>query len=332
MPPYRWDRIAAKSYDLILERLNYAAHFYDLFRIDHAVGMFRIWTIPVSEPLENGGRNGVFRPEEEGRWEAHGRELLSVMAAHTTMLPCAEDLGTVPECSPRTLHEFGIPGLDVQRWMKEEQADFTFQSPERYRTNSISLLSTHDMMPFAGWWEYEAGTVDEALFDRKCGEAGILFTQVRDRLFDLERSSHGRLRWKDEITSPRILADVLGRRETEIGFLILLYRESYGEKNKFWSYTGFTGTPEEKFFPLLARRALERTAGAASIFSIQGITDWLALGDSLSAQDPAFFRINTPGIISEANWSCVLPLSLEEIRKLPLTGEIREINRRAGRV
>jgi 4-alpha-glucanotransferase len=293
--------------------------------------VFRIWTVPLSEPLENGGRNGTFRPAEERRWEAHGRELLSVVAGRTTMLPCAEDLGTVPECSFRALHEFGIPGLDVQRWMKDGLADFMFQAPDRYRVNSVSVLSTHDMMPFAGWWEHEAGTVDKLLFKRQCEKAGILFARVRDRLFDLERSSDGRLRWKNDITSPRVLAGVLGRREEEIGFLILLYLESYGEKNKFWSYAGFTGVPEEKFFPLLARRALERSAGAASIFSVQLITDWLSLGDSLSAQDPAFFRINTPGITSGLNWSCVLPLSLEEIGTLPLTGEICEINRRAGR-
>ncbi|MEZ4689687.1 MAG: 4-alpha-glucanotransferase [Ignavibacteria bacterium] len=77
-----------------------------MFRIDHFVGLFRIWTIDKNEPEENAGYIGKFDPEEEYYWEGHGRKILEEMNDSSDMLPCAEDLGTVPECSDKVLKEF----------------------------------------------------------------------------------------------------------------------------------------------------------------------------------------------------------------------------------
>ena len=45
----------------------------------------------------------------------------------------------------------------------------------------------------------EAGTVDEDLFYRKCVERGINLPKARPKLFDVELSRHGRLRWLNTI-------------------------------------------------------------------------------------------------------------------------------------
>ena len=193
-PPCDWQNMANKSYCYLMERLKYAEGFYDFLRLDHAVGLFRLWTVPFSEPLETAGLNGVFDPSDERQWEEEGRKLLSVMIQNTNMLVCAEDLGTVPECSYRVLDEFAIPGMDVQRWMRDSKNDYAFLAPPEYRRNSIATLSTHDMASFNAWWEYEAGTVYEPLFQRKCEAKEIKFEEVKPKLFDLVKSSHDRLR------------------------------------------------------------------------------------------------------------------------------------------
>ena len=331
MAPNRWDRLSTRSYDLVVERLRYAEHFYDLFRIDHAVGAFRIWTIPLAEPLEHKGRNGFFYPPQEELWEAHGRALLSVMTSSTQMLPCAEDLGTVPACSWRVLEEFGIPGMDVQRWMKDSGQDYVFRSPDCYRKNSIAVISTHDLSPLRGWWEHEAGTVDEALFRRYCEELAIPFELVREQLFDLTRSRQGRLRWRKEIATTGDLVRILGRQPNEVGSLVYLYQSSYDEKNKFWRSVGFTGECEEACPLALVRRALEKVSEARSIFSVQLLADWLALDPSLAGENSEHFRINVPGQISRDNWSRVLPFSLEEMAHLGINHQIQQINSKTGR-
>ncbi len=328
-PPCNWEAISANDFDYVHERLKYAENFYDLLRIDHVVGLFRLWSIPITEPLERGGLNGFFDPCDESSWEEQGRKLLAVFLK-SKMLACAEDLGTVPECSYRTLAEFGIPGIDVQRWIRDLNQPTTFKSEQEYRKNSIAMVSTHDMASFNGWWDYEAGTVYEPLFKRQCEEKGIHFESVKLLLFDLNRSKYERLRWRDDVREPRMIAERLGRPEHEIEDLIDDYLLSYHEKQKFWNYLGLNKPFEEESSPHLLKAALEKVSHSTSIFSIQLLQDWLAL-DDLFKEDPWEVRINFPGTVSEKNWSIVMPVSLEEMKKLSMNKEIKKINRVAGR-
>ena len=330
-PPCEWLEIEKDSFRYLIEKLKYAQNFYDLIRIDHAVGFFRLWSIPVSEPLENGGLNGFFDPADERWWEGQGRKLITVMIQNSEMLACAEDLGTVPESSFRVLGEFAIPGMDVQRWMRDPQNHYGFKSPQEYRENSIATLSTHDMASFNAWWEYEAGTVYGPLFERKCQSCGIMFEEIKPKLFDLNRSAHERLRWKEEITDTKMLAQIVNRQETEIAEIIDLYQFSYDEKKKFWNYLGFSGAFQEKSSPILVKVAFKQIHSAASIFSIQLLQDWLALGDIFKG-DSWEARINFPGIISDKNWSLFAPVSLEEMNSLAINTEIKAINKNAGRI
>ena len=173
MPTYDWDKIAGDGYKYFKEKLGYAGNYYDILRIDHVVGLFRIWSIPYSDSIENEGMNGSFDPADEKIWGDHGREILSVISENTDMLLCAEDLGVIPKACPEMLKEFGIPGNEVQRWVKDWSVTHDFLAPGKYRAISVAMLSTHDTTNWAAWWENEAGTVDEALFIRKCRERGI---------------------------------------------------------------------------------------------------------------------------------------------------------------
>lgn len=329
MPPYHWENIAAHQYDYLIEKLNYAENFYDLFRIDHVVGVFRLWTIASNEPSEHGGSVGMFDPQDENLWEEHGRRLLSVMIEKTKMLICGEDLGTVPSCSYKVLEELRIPGMDVQRWNRHWSKSYDFKKPQEYRENSIAVISTHDMSLLSAWWEYEAGTVDEVFFQGKCAMKSISFDQVKDRLFDLGKSRYGRLRWKLDIESPAKLAAIIGQPEKEIVELIDSYRSSYDEREKFWNDIGFSGVPEEKSSPLFIWKALETANRAASIFSVQLLQDWLSLGEFFP--NPWESRVNFPGTMNDRNWTIVMPLSLEEMMRLPLNKEISRMNRRTNR-
>ncbi len=332
MPPYDWPKIEAAGYDYLVRKVRYAENFYDLFRIDHVVGTFRLWTIRRDEPSENHGLNGRFDPEDPALWEEHGRKILSVMIRNSDMLPCAEDLGVVPECSNRVLENFGVPGMDVQRWTRDWGATYDFKDPAAYRVNSAAVISNHDMTSFAGWWRFEAGTVDGELFQRKCAEHGVDFAAAREKIFDAARSAHGRLRWKSEIHLVRDLAAAVGKPEHEIHGLAALHRESRDEKEKFCRYLGLPeGEYEGKEFSKLIRGALEKVCSAASVFSIQLMQDLLLL-ENTAAEDPWNFRINFPGTTGPQNWTLAMPLSMEQMTQLPINGKILEIHRSAGRI
>ncbi len=148
-PTYRWAVIRDDDYSWWRSRLLISAKYFDLYRIDHVVGFFRIWTIGIND---RNGRNGWFDPADESLWGEHGRTILSVMLDATDMLPLAEDLGTIPDICRTTLRDMGICGLKVQRWEKYWKTDSRFIRPLDYDPISVATLSTHDCDIVADWW------------------------------------------------------------------------------------------------------------------------------------------------------------------------------------
>jgi 4-alpha-glucanotransferase len=331
MPAYQWETIARHGYDYPVAKVKYAENFYDFFRIDHVVGVFRLWTIHIHEPLEHEGQCGKFDPADENVWEEHGRKILRAWIENTRMIPCAEDLGTVPACSYRVLEEFGIPGINVQRWTKNWGGDASFTPPGSYRKNSIAVISTHDSSSFKGWWEFEAGTVDEIIFRRLCEAHSIPFDWCREQLFDLKQSHHGRLRWRKDLTDKDAVLAALHRQEWEASKILDSYRVSYNEKKKFWEFAGMQGRCGEKSTPRLIERALEKVLATSAVFSIQLLQDWVSL-DAGFQQDPWEFRINFPGTMNDRNWSVVMPFSLEQLNFMEVNDTILKLNQKSGRI
>ncbi len=331
MPTYDWARIAADDYKYLKEKLKYAENFYDILRIDHVVGLFRIWSISYNEPLENQGLNGFFDPVDESKWLGQGKHILSLIQASTKMSLCAEDLGIIPKVCTDTLKELGIPGNDVQRWVKDWNVLHDFLEPAEYRALSVAMLSTHDTTNWPAWWENEAGTIDEDLFLRKCKDRKIDYDSVKGLLFDKARSCHGRLRWLDSIDSQEKLVSSLGKNRGEVGDFIDLYLNSYQEKEKLWKHLGLKGKMREKSDAEIVKAVLKITLNSNARLCINTIVDYLYLTDVFKG-DPYQYRINFPGTISNKNWSLTIPISLEELLKHKVTKEIRSMISDSGRI
>ncbi|MDD5775050.1 MAG: 4-alpha-glucanotransferase [Candidatus Omnitrophica bacterium] len=329
-PTYEWDAIFSDAGTYLAEKLAYAQNFYDILRIDHVVGLFRIWAIPFNDPEENKGLNGAYDPRDELQWEAHGKRILSFMLSHTSMLLCAEDLGTIPPVCTKTLLEYNIPGNDVQRWIKDWKVKHDFLPPDEYRPLAVSMLSTHDTTNWAAWWENEAGTIDEGLFDRTCAGRGIDAAAMKKALFDPELSMHGRLRWLTAVDSVDTLLSVLGRSREESWQFIDLYENSYMEKEKLWKQMAMKGAMKEKASRPLINEVMRTNLQTASVFSVNLITDILYLFGAIGG-DPYENRLNTPGTVGPANWSLIMPLSIEEMQDEKYTSILRKMIKASGR-
>jgi len=333
MPPYNRVEIEKDNFKYFNDKLKYAENFYDMFRIDHFVGFFRVWTIKESEPLETGGLNGKYSPMDESLWEDTGRKLLDSMVAESNLLPCAEDLGTVPECSGRVLWEYGVPGMDVQRWIKNMN---DFIPKEKFRWLSLSTVSTHDSSSLVEWWYNEAGTIDGLLFERLLKEKGFddeRIMQVKNRLFDLENSYYNRLLWKPDIISKEIFIEVIGLQFEQCWDLVVLYNESFGEKDKFLKRIFEKHEQAERYLPEgkvttgFIKRILEFVCSTDSIFSVQLLQEYLSLDESfLRKIEEKSFRINFPGVVNDENWTAVLPIVLDKMCTLNINTEIKEMN------
>jgi 4-alpha-glucanotransferase len=330
MPPYNWDKIESDNYRYIKERLRFAENFYNMYRIDHFVGLFRIWTFESD-------KGGEFDPPEKKNWENHGKKIINAMLDGSSMLPCAEDLGTVPYCSYKTLKQYGIPGIDFQRFIKK--GDYEFALPREYRKNSSAVISTHDSSFFPLWWKYEAGTTDKALFEYLCRSKDIkgnALRNVKQKLFDKKNSNRGRLFWKKKIRNTKNLLRILNIGKTRGEEIIKMYKESYGEKEKFMKYLYGRATNTRPPSPSLQLKCIEKANESDSIFSIQLIQEYLFLSKSIFPKIFKWnYRINSPGTMNQNNWSIRLPLSMEKLLNSfegsEITKLIKRINTKTNR-
>lgn len=110
----------------------------------------------------------------EAMWEKRGKAILKELQAASDMLVCAEDLGAVPDCVPKTLEELGILGLKINRWTKrwkEEGKPYIPVSEYPYRT--VTAPSVHDTSTLASYWEEEADDSERRAFLASIGVTGV---------------------------------------------------------------------------------------------------------------------------------------------------------------
>jgi len=97
------------------------------------------------------------RKRAEKSWAVQGMKLLSILVQSSSMLPCAEDLGAVPYCVPKTLAKLKILGLRVTRWVREWDKNGQPYVPfENYPVLSVCTTAVHDCSTLRQWWETEA--------------------------------------------------------------------------------------------------------------------------------------------------------------------------------
>ncbi len=157
-PLIDWKAMQADQFEWWKMRLKTAKKLYHIYRMDHVVGFFRIWGIP----LGCSAKEGSFFPSNRNLWEAQGTALLEMMVDASPLLPMAEDLGTVPKEVYSVLKKLGICGTKVMRWEKSEKGYIPLNE---YEPMSMTTLSTHDLDPLELWWKkYPAESVPFAKF------------------------------------------------------------------------------------------------------------------------------------------------------------------------
>jgi 4-alpha-glucanotransferase len=179
IPLYRWDVLERRGFDWWRRRIAKTAEVFGMFRIDHALGFYRIYSFPWN-PIRNeeflpltheeaaercGGRLPGFRPrpddgeENKGGNRADGEKYLRMVleAAGDTEV-VAEDLGTVPDYVRPSLAELGIAGMKVPQWEFEHGR---VASGLHYPNLAFATYASHDHAPMRAQWEGQLRTMRE---------------------------------------------------------------------------------------------------------------------------------------------------------------------------
>ena len=128
-------------YRYLIRCLRHHMRVSGMLRIDHVMGLFRLYCVPAGMPATE----GVYLryPHDE---------LLAVLALESSRAHCAlvgEDLGTVPEPVRPAMARHGLFRIHVGQWFLPSVPG---EAPEPSPAEAVASLNTHDMSTFAGWW------------------------------------------------------------------------------------------------------------------------------------------------------------------------------------
>ncbi|MCQ8277897.1 4-alpha-glucanotransferase [Acetobacteraceae bacterium KSS8] len=125
-----------------IEMLSGAMRHAGGVRIDHAMGLNRLWVVPEGVSASA----GAFLQLPE----ADLLRLLKLESVRNRAVVLGEDLGTVPEGFGERLERAGIDGMRVL-WF--EKAGNSFKPPASWTRQASAMTSTHDLPTVAGWWK-----------------------------------------------------------------------------------------------------------------------------------------------------------------------------------
>jgi len=141
-PPLHPERIRENGYKYIRDYLRHHLQHCGMLRIDHVMGVHRLFWIP--EGLDAG--QGVYV-------HYNAEELYAILALEShryKSVIVGEDLGMVPAYVRPAMSRHGLHRMYILHY---ELADNAAHGLHRPRQNIVASLNTHDMPPFAAFWE-----------------------------------------------------------------------------------------------------------------------------------------------------------------------------------
>jgi 4-alpha-glucanotransferase len=139
-PPWRPDALAEAAFVPFRDMLRTVLHHAGGLRIDHVLGLFRLWWVPDGFPAYA----GTFV-----RFDYDAMLAVLMLQAHRAgAVVVGEDLGTVEPWVQAALAERGILGTSIL-WFEAE--DGALRDPLAWRPEVLASVSVHDLPPTAGY-------------------------------------------------------------------------------------------------------------------------------------------------------------------------------------
>lgn len=168
LPPFVPWKLRAAGYEPFIETVRGALRHAGGLRIDHVMGLFRLYWVPQGADPRDGAY--VRYPADE---------LLAILAlesARARAYIVGEDLGTVEESARKKLAAARVLSYRLL-WFEEDH-------PKKYPKRALAAVTTHDLPTIAGLWTGDDLEAQRRL-DLEPNAAGAL--KMRERLRSMAR-------------------------------------------------------------------------------------------------------------------------------------------------
>lgn len=174
-PPWHPERLAECGYAPWRDMLRTVLRHSGGIRVDHVLGLFRLWWIPRMQPPTTGTYVHYDYAALVG--------ILALEAERAGAVVIGEDLGTFEPWVQEVLSGRGIMGTSIL-WFEHDPEISGPRRQDRYRELALTSVTTHDLPPTAGMLRGEHIQLRERL--------GLFTT-------DPEEEDRGDLAWQNEV-------------------------------------------------------------------------------------------------------------------------------------
>ena len=301
-PTYNWEKMAEDGYAWWKSRLAKMSEYFDAFRIDHILGFFRIWEIPL---WTKSGLNGYFNP-----------------------------------ALPFPAHELQTQGFDVNDFdlflQDPRQEGYYHPKIGAKQTQSYYILDAYRRASFDRlyddffyrrnneFWKDKAMQKLPALLDSTgmlaCGEdLGMIPATVPQVMSDLRILSLEIQRMpksvEETFAHPAIYPylSVCTTSTHDMNPIRAWWEEDRKVTNDFWHMI-LNNQGDAPLFcePWICRQILEQHVWSPAMLTILPLQDWLSMDELLRREDPNSERINVPAN-SRHYWRYRMHLTLEQL-------------------
>jgi 4-alpha-glucanotransferase len=301
-PTYNWEKMAEDGFAWWKARFAKMAEYFDVFRIDHILGFFRIWEIPL---WTKSGLNGYFNPALP--YPAHELQSQGFDVANFDLF--MED--------PRKTGHYH-PKIGAK-------ATQGYQCLDAYRRGSFDRL--YDDFFYRRnneFWKDLAMQKLPALLDSTgmlaCGEdLGMIPATVPQVMTDLRILSLEIQRMPKSVEETFAhpanypYLSVCTTSTHDMNPIRAWWEEDKQVTDQFWQMIlGNQGEAPYFCEPWICRQILDQHLWSPAMLTILPLQDWLSMDGALRRQDPNAERINVPAN-SRHYWRYRMHLTVEQL-------------------
>ncbi|MFA5353391.1 MAG: 4-alpha-glucanotransferase [Thermodesulfovibrionales bacterium] len=142
-PPAIPERLRDSGYDYLIRTLRENMQYGGAIRIDHALGIFRLFWIPHGVP-SSGGAYVEYPSEEIMR-------IIALESVRNRTIVIGEDLGTIGDNVREALSRFMMLSYRLL-YFERDYPEPSFSAPGRYPEMALCSVTTHDLPTLYGYW------------------------------------------------------------------------------------------------------------------------------------------------------------------------------------